>query len=862
MIRFLLSCFALLSLCTLQANEPRQTSTLATWEFAAELSSENGAVPAFPAPPANANWQRVSIPHIFRQSGLPDNSAGWYRQSFVASPTDRDQRFFLLLEGAASVKDVSVNGRHIGRHKSAYTAAAFDLTSAVRYDGPNQLLVRVSNRDDETRSMLARSTLYFVNGGMFRPAQLIKTGSVHIFPELGSTGVYITPGNITPDRADLGIRTVVRNPLTIPAAVVVRHIVTAPDGSICDRFEARQTIPAGETVTVTAASSLASPKLWDFGQPNIYSVRTELIANGHLSDAVTESTGFRTIALRNGKLILNGREVQVRGVNKHAQTEYAWNAVSDEDVRAEWNLLRDLGVNAVRLAHYPHSRFEYSLADRQGVAIWAENGFAGHQWKGAQDDDKDITPDGERLTREMVRQNWNHPSILFWSCGNETVGKTASRYAEVIREEDSTGNRLITYAVAKDEPAHCDFLAYNTYQGWYTGKNADFARDPRNAFVSETGCGDWITHHVPYGTFTWSVDKFEPEEYAGIFAEHRLQTICRDTVDAHPMFFWWTFREFYDRKFKQNRNTKGLLTLAGQPKDLYYLFKSFLNPAVPVVHLNDRTHFYRQFSPDNGIKAYANVPSLELLLNGVSQGRLANGEYRTPPEPTKAKDGSITTTPGIRIDNVFFWKTPLNPGRNVVEVRDGLGHDDRIIVYQATATGLPPTDPAALVQDLRSSTPTNPAVFIDRPVEAQGAVYTDVDGSSDNTFDLLPPELTGAAWIATRRLSDPAHQTDLSFRVNPTSAGATAYVLFSTGTHPVITLKPQDPAIATAAEALTQALTKAGFKPTGTPVIWRDHLLNRSDAALWSRSLAPGETLALPGHTLDYVVLLKPAARP
>ncbi len=861
MLKSLLSCLVLLlTILTgpTRAAEPRETTPLDTWEFTEDTSP----TATTPTPPAQASWRTVSIPHVFRQAGLPDNAAGWYRQTFAATTADHERRFFLLLEGAASVTDVFVNGRHIGQHKSAYTAATFDLTPAVHFDASNLLLVRASNRDDETKGILARSTLYYVNGGMFRAAQLVKTGAVHIFPDLGSSGVYLTPANVTATRADLGVRTVVRNPLATPASVLVHHSVTAPDGSICARFETTGTIPAGETVTIAATTFLLTPKLWDLGQPNVYSVRTELIVNGKPSDVVTESVGFRSLALRDDKLFLNGREVQLRGVNKHAQTEYAWNAVSDDDQRAEWRSIHDLGVNFVRLAHYPHSHLEYALADAQGVAIWAENGFAGQSWKSGPDEDKIVTPDGERLTREMVRQNWNHPSILFWSCGNETIGTTASRYAEVIREEDSTGNRLITHAVAKDQPQNCDFLAHNTYEGWYGGKIATFSTNPKNAFVSETGAGDWLTHHTPYGTFKWSVNKFEPEEYAELFAEYRLQTVCRDAVAGHPMFTWWTFHEFYDRKFKQNRNTKGLLTLAGQPKDLFYLFQSFLNPDTPVVHLNGSTHFYRQFAPDNGIKAYANVPSLELILNGVSQGHLANGTYSTPPEPAKAKDGALTTTPGLRVDNVFFWKTPLAPGRNVIEVTDGHGHSDRMIVYQAASPGTPaPAAADALVQDLRSSNPANPALYIDRPVEAQSPVYTDVDGSSDNTFDRLPPVLAGATWIATRRLSDPALKTDLSFRLNSSAKGATVFVMASTGDYPVITLKSHANAIAAHAAAFTEKLTTAGFKPvaTATPVIWRDHDLNRTFATLWSRPLAPGEILSLPGETLDYVLLLQPS---
>ncbi len=223
---------------------------------------------------------------------------------------------------------------------------------------------------------------------------------------------------------------------------------------------------------------------------------------------MTERVGLRTIAFQDKHFFLNGRETQFRGVNKHAQNEYAWNAVSDDDLRREWQGMADLGANLVRLPHYPHSRLEYDLADERGIPVWAENGFAGQIWTGQGDQEKTVTPDGERLTREMVRQNWNHPSILFWSAGNETIVDVVSHYAGVIRQEEDPA-RLVTYAANDKEPRNCDFVAHNTYDGWYTsGPYTDFAKLPDNAIVSETGSGDWITHHVPYGTIKWTVDKY------------------------------------------------------------------------------------------------------------------------------------------------------------------------------------------------------------------------------------------------------------------------------------------------------------------------------------------------------------------
>lgn len=828
------------------AKSPRESIALINWQFAEDV--ENSSMPG--RPPKAAQWKPVTVPHVFRQSGLPDNAAGWYRQIITLTAADRNRRIYLMLEAAATVKDVYVNGVHIGQHKGPFSASAFDLTPALKMEQSNMLDVRVSNRDDETQNCFSRSTLYYVNGGMFRKAWLVKMGEVHIFPDMGSSGVYLTPGNITETGADLSTQTVVRNPLASPVEVRVRHSVIDPDGKACAQFETSQTISAGQTEKIKASQKITHPKRWDIRRPNLYTVHTEIYAGKQLSDVVTEHIGFRTIAIKNNRFYLNGREAQFRGVNKHAQNEYSWNAVSDSGLQDEWKLMDDLGANMVRLAHYPHSRLEYDIADERGLVVWAENGYAGHLWTGPGNEEKTITPDGERLTREMVRQNWNHPSILFWSAGNETVLEVAGHYADLIRKE-ADPTRLVTYAATGDQQLkNCDFVAYNTYDGWYTsGPYTDFTKSPHNDMVAETGAGDWITHHVPYGAIKFNVDKYEPEEYSEMFTEYRLQTVSRNDIGNRPMFLWWNFREFYNLKFKQNRNTKGLLTLAGMPKDGYFLFKSFFNPTGPVVHLCGRHHFLRAFDRDNGIKAYSNASELWLTLNGVAQAKMKNGDYRLP--DAMFKDQQI---PGIQVANVFFWKTPLKPGRNVIEVTDSHGQSDRMIVYQEPAGTLEPT---ALVQELQSSNPANPVRFIDRPVEAQGPVYMDVDGSSDNTFDVLPKEIEGAAWIATRRLSDPNLKTDLSFRINPAAKGATVFVLFSTGDYPTVTLKQPDLDIKNAAAAMRKSLAAAGFKSTGTKPVWRDHMLNRANAELWIRSIKPGEKVNIPGQLLDSVVLVR-----
>ena len=836
---------------------PRTAIPLVEWQFAEDSTRETLSSAAR----EKLSWAPVQVPHVFRQSALPDNTAGWYRRRITLPPSNVKRAGWLILEGAASVKDVFINGHPIGQHKGAFSRATFDLTSALKAGAENTLDVRVSNRDDEARDCFSRSKLYYVNGGMFRKAWLITTGLVHVNPDMGSTGLYLTPRTQGAGSGELNTRAHIKNSLQQPTEITARYSVQDPSGAICGQFEKKQTIPAGEVAIIETTGTISRPSLWDLGKPNLYSVHLQVAVNGTVVDELTERTGFRNILWKDNRFILNGRNVQFRGLCKHAQDEYSWNALSDAEQHKDWKSLIAMGVNAVRLTHYPHSRLEYDIADEQGIAVWAENGYAGAPWDVQASEWKAATPEGERLTREMIRQNWNHPSILFWSAGNETVIKGVSGYADVIRSEDTS--RLVTYASntadRKREPTNCDFVAENTYDGWYGKKDySRFAEIPRNSVISETGAGDWTTHHVPYGTICWEVNRFEPEEYAETFTEFRLQTICRNNVANHPMFFGWVFREIYDLKFKNARNTKGVVTLAGTPKDLYFLYQAFFNPAKPVVHLVGRNHFLRTFAADNGIKAYSNSPELELTLNGTPQGKLKNGSYRQPDCESKDKNGLVTLVRGIPVDNVFFWKTPLQPGKNTIEVSDGKGNRDAMVIYQQTAGAPMPEAPNALVQDLHSSNPDNPACYVDRPIEAQGAFYSGVDGSSDNTFGTIPEVLTGASWIATRRMSDPKLKSDLSFRIGKHASGATVFVLFSRGSFPTVSLKPANREIVIAAAGFEKIVADAGFIPTGTPVVWHDHDLRQVDAALWMRKAAPGDEIKLPAATLDYLVLVKP----
>jgi hypothetical protein len=262
------------------------------------------------------------------------------------------------------------------------------------------------------------------------------------------------------------------------------------------------------------------------------------------------------------------------------------------------------------------------------------------------------------------------------------------------------------------------------------------------------------------------------------------------------------------------------MTYSNFKKDAWYLYKAFLRTDVPVLHITSKTYFLRRGRPDNGIKAYSNAASLDLSVNGVSQGRQPNGAFRH--------------SNGRRIDNVFFWPATLAPGRNEAVVRDGAGHEDRAILHYQGEASPPPAQ--SVVTDLRSTNAALRPVFIEQPVQAQWPFYSEFDGTADNTFDLVPEEVEGAGWISTARMSKPEMRGAISFTAD---AAADVFVMGSE------------------ASALDQVLRRAGFEATGRTGRWRNDALSLVPYRLFRRSVVKGDKVSIAPVTADFVVLVK-----
>ena len=797
------------------ANVPAGTRTKAALPTGWRFLGSNTLTGAEAAPFDDRTWATVSVPHTWDSVAASSNrlatfSHAWYRTTLPATTLGAQERLYILFEGVFQVADVYLNGQHLGQHRGGYTRFIFDATPALTA-GANVLAVQVSNADCADCLPDGNTRLFKGYGGIYRKVWLLRTHQYHVATtDFASSGVYVTASNVTAASAAVSTRILLSNDGAAAKTFTVDSVIR--DGSGRSVLAQQSVVPVAPNVTVPTmhTGAVSNPRLWGPSDPYLYSITVSVTVDGALTDQVVEPIGFRSYQLTTTDFTLNGTSTRLRGVSKHQETEHHATAVSDVDLIEDWDNLRDLGVNFVRLVHYPHAQLEHDLADQRGMMVWCESG---HTNGGPP------TPNGDNLVREMVYQNWNHPSIIFWSAGNEASGVAAStEYANVIHAADPS--RPVVYASNGQSPGGVTHLFQNTYAGWYGGTMYDWLTSSDH-WISETGAGMAVGTHTPdpFAT-TFTVNSFEPEEYGALVNEVRFDDLVRNPTHV-PAFAGWVFRDISDVKYKNLLNTKGLITFAGYKKDVFFHYKSLLQKS-PVTHLV-APHYFLRRADANGqgpVKVYSNAATLTLTVGGQSNGAVANNRYTHPN--------------GTPVADVFLWPDALRVGKNAISVSDGLGHSDAMTVYYlGTGTTLP-ADPAAKVQNLTST--VGPAYFIDAPIADQRPFYYDFDGSGDNTFDVVPPAVVGAGWIATRRQSDPAKRTNLAFDL---PSGADVFIMFTT-------------------QATVPAwISAAGFADTGVAGQWRDNGPKLVAYSLYERRFAAGSHVALASSAIDYVLLIK-----
>ena len=522
----------------------------------------------------DASWTTVAIPHTWNtHANKTFYTNCWYRTHFTGSPGDTagGKRFYLFFEAVSTVAYVYLNGALLGEHKGAYSAFIFDATT-LRANGDNVLAVQVDNNSNPGLPAQQAGWMHF--GGIHRKVWTLTTSKYVIDPtNFASPGVYITQKNVSAASAQVSIKTMIRNYAAAAASCTVKNIICDSTGTIVLTLQSTATVNPNSRDSVVAAGAVSNPALWGFNNPRFYTVYTELWVGNTVTDMVAQRIGFRYYTLTANNFTINGVQHLLRGTDLHSESEYEGNAVDSATVSSQFDDIQKLNMNYVRLVHYSHPSFTYNIADERGVGVSAEPG----DW-GSSTDIGSVPRDSN--VYELVLQNFNHPSILWWAAANEdSYVPDINRWAADIKSLDTS--RPVTFESDGANPTSVNFVFWHTYAGWYGGTIQSFPNGYH--WVTESGAGGVIASHQSYKSLTWTVNSWEPEEYQSLVNEYKFQYIFNTNPTSIPLYSHWVQFDVCDTKYK-GMNTKGLQTYAGPERLLLSLAGKSNTQCPPGVH--------------------------------------------------------------------------------------------------------------------------------------------------------------------------------------------------------------------------------------------------------------------------------------
>lgn len=592
----------------------------------------------------DSHWDSISLPHTWNnldgQDGGNDYYRGpaWYRKHFTIPAAYKGKKVFIKFGAANMITDVYLNGTFIGNHKGGYAAFSFDITNNILAGKENVLAVKVDNTSYLASIGFHLAPLradFTMCGGIHRSVSLIVTDKVHITPlDYASPGVYIKQTNVSNASADIRITTKVKNDNTSAKRITVESIITDREGKEVKKLQSEITLNKQQGADVVQQTVLQQPHVWDGRRdPYLYSVVVSTKEKGKLVDQVTQPLGIRYFSIDPERgFFLNGQPYDLHGFNRHEDKKDKGRAVNDLDREEDMKLILDIGSTVVRLAHYQHADKMYDLCDKTGVIAWAEIPLVD-----CFSTEKIFTENIKSQLIELIRQNYNHPSILFWSLFNEIYLHKGPDPAPLIRElhalanaEDSTRPTVGALNADAEAMSIPDRIAINKYFGWYEGETAGLGPYLDNLHkkypdtpigVSEYGAGGSIFHHQEKIEKTVHNAMWHPEEYQTYIHEESWKQLA-----ARP-YLWiktlWTGFDFsVDQRlegFSAGVNDKGLVTHDHvTKKDSYYWYKANWN-SEPMVFITQK-HFAARDTNTIPVKVYSNAGEVELFVNDTSLG--------------------------------------------------------------------------------------------------------------------------------------------------------------------------------------------------------------------------------------------------
>ena len=608
----------------------------------------------------DSSWETVNIPHTWNNKDADDETPGfyrgpaWYRKQLFVDKSQEGRQAVIYFEGANQEVRFYLNGQFVGEHKGGYTRFCFDITSHLRYGQENLFAIYVNNVYNPNIPPLSADFTFF--GGIYRDVYLQFMNPVHIATnDYASSGVYIRTPEVNNSAASVEITTLLTNNTLQPAEIRVENIICDADGKEVKKTHAEIKLASGETKTdISKKIKIDSPRLWDIDDPYRYMVYTRILdkKKGTLLDEVVNPLGLRWFKFDSEKgFFLNGKGRKLIGTARHQDYFQKGNALRDELHVQDVLLLKEMGGNFLRVSHYPQDPVIMEMCDKLGIVTSVEIPVVN-----AVTETEEFLQNSVEMAKEMVRQDFNRPSVMIWGYMNEiflrrpyTEGKQLEDYYRftekvaraleaTIREEDPSRYTMMAYHNMPQyyEDAHLTEIpmiqGWNLYQGWYEPDINEFQRLLDRAHKVYRGKVLMVTEYGPGvdpGLHSYQPERFDfSQEYGLVYHKHYLREMMKRPFIAGSSL--WNLNDFYSESRVDavpHVNNKGVVGLYREKKDVYWFYKTALSRR-PILVIGNREWKSRggvvntaQKECIQSVPVFSNAEEVELFVNNKSLGK-------------------------------------------------------------------------------------------------------------------------------------------------------------------------------------------------------------------------------------------------
>lgn len=594
-----------------------------------------------------SQWQSVRLPHDWAIAGpfdpsgnggtgkLPWQGVGWYRKTFKLDTESRGRKVYFNFDGVMAFPKIYINGQLAGQWDYGYTPFWIDATDYVKFGDENVIAVSVDTTQHRSR--------WYPGAGIYRDVTMVMTDPVH----LEHWGTFVTTPFVSNEIATIKVRNTVKNDSDTDKVVDVAVTLEDPDGNQFDTKTAFLPVPAGSQKDVVISFPVQDPQRWDITDAKLYSAKTTVKLDGKVIDAATTTFGIRSYEFTpNDGFHLNGRRVQIYGVCLHHDLGPLGSAFNRRAMERELEIMRQMGVNAVRTSHNPPARGLVELCDRMGLLVIDE---VFDKWDGTADrvdGQPPLEEHGRKHIRSLVMRDRNSPSVIMWSVGNEIGNDSRNRsgsgkspehvtfMSDYVRAYDPT--RPVTLACHTAGTADSPILDALDVVGYNYGRRYDHFREKYphvplyySESASTVSTRGYYSFPLPdnkldYDRQTRKVSSYDftATSWSDI-PDFEFNTTLREHTFLAGEFVWTGFDYLGEpTPVREARSSYfGIVDLCGIPKDRYYLYRSVWRPEETTIHILPHWNWADRVGENVPVFVYTNGDSAELFLNGKSLGK-------------------------------------------------------------------------------------------------------------------------------------------------------------------------------------------------------------------------------------------------